>query len=704
MLSKTTIVLDIEVYRNVFLIGIKRLSDGKVRIFEQSDRSSIDWELVFNTLRNWRVVTFNGMSYDMPVLFYAGELVCEREWDPIDSGTEIVEGETSTRQRTCLEIKAISDRIIGERVKWWDAYKVTGVPIPRWLDHVDLIEPQPNPFASLKILNGRMHGRWMQDLPYPHDAELSHEQIDTLREYLHNDLAATESLWHALAEPMALREAMGETIGIDLRSKSDTQMGLSIIKHRVEQKLGRRLPRVQGSRSQSFVYEPPAYLRFETPALQERLARLREHVFQTDSKTGKVGLPEFISQPIIIGGSTYAMGIGGLHSTESNRAIRSDSTHALIDADVASYYPRIILSLGLVPAAIGPIFLQVYEAILNDRLAAKARQKEIKTKISASEAFAIAALAAELALQQAIDGGLKISANGTFGSLGSPYSIMFAPHLLIAVTLTGQLALLMLIEWAEQAGIEVVSANTDGVLFRCPRSLFGGLEKDRLRPSALADITGRWESETQFSLEFVEYAGIFNQSVNSYIALKAKGGHKRKGPLANPWSNHPDDWNPRAALMKNPQTTICSDAALAFIRDGVSPWETISACRDVRQFISLIRVTKGATWRGDYLGKVVRYYYGRDGEPIFEAAPNPETGVFKKVPETDGCRPLMTFEPSGEADLPWVLPTDIDYARYVAEAHKILDELGALGARVEPAKLGRMTQARWAALLRMMTI
>lgn len=720
--KKPVVFLDIEVYPNVFLVGVKRAADGRVVIFEQSDRAQIDLDRLSTILDSHTIVTFNGMSYDMPVLAYALREVYEPAHDVLTDGGSLSEldamidpgddgSEASAppsrgtyRRRTCTEIKEISNRIINERVKYWEADRITGARVPRRWDHVDLIEPQPNPFASLKILNGRMHGRWMQDLPYHHEDLLTHEQIDMLRAYLHNDLAATESLWAELAEPMALREAMGESIGIDLLSKSDTQMGIAIIKHRVERELGRRLPRASGSRSQTFGYEPPAYLRFETPALKERLARIREHVFQTDPKTGKVGLPDFIAEPIVIGGTTYAMGIGGLHSTEANRAVRADETHVLVDADVASYYPRIILSLGLVPAAIGPIFLKVFEAILDDRLAAKARQKDIKLKMSAEECSEIAALAVELALQQAIDGGLKISANGTFGSLGSPFSIIFAPHLMIAVTLTGQLALLMLIEWAERAGIEVVSANTDGVLFRCPCPMFAGLDKDRLRPSALAEITGRWERETQFSLEFVEYRAIYSQNVNSYIALKAKGGHKRKGPLANPWSSHPDDKNARAALMKNPQTTICSDAALAFVRDGTPIEQTVLACRDVRQFVTVIKVTKGATWRGEYLGKVVRYYYGHDGEPILEAAANPETGVFKKVPETDGCRPLMTFKPASDGDLPWAMPDDIDYARYFREARKILSEIGAMGAQVAPARLGRLNPVKVARLLELLTI
>lgn len=658
MTERPTYVVDIETYRNVFLIGIKRLSDGKIRIFEQSHREEIDYDLLRRILMSATIVTFNGKTYDAAVIWYA----IEGAYD--DHGNR--------RDRTNKELKLISDRIIQGNLKWWDVEREIGIEIPRNFDHVDLIEPQPNPFASLKILNGRMHGRHMQDLPYDPDDVLTDEQIDELRRYLHNDLAATELLWETLREPIELREKLGEMVGMDLRSMSDTQMGLAIIKKRCEDALGHRLKRDGGAPSaKAFFYEPPAYVRFETPALRSMLERIRQHQFIVQSN-GKVELPDFLTEPFRLGASEYAMGIGGLHSTESNRAIWSDSCAVLVDADVASYYPAIILSLGLYPQRIGPVFLDVYRGIRDDRVAAK----KAKNKV--------------------IDKGLKIALNGTFGSLGSPYKIVYAPDLMIAVTLTGQLALLMLIERAEAAGIPVVSANTDGVLFHCPRDLYAGVERDRLLPSRLAEITDEWERETQFDLEFNEYRAIYNQSVNSYFALKANGGHKRKGPLGNPWNPHPDDFDAvRGQLMKNPQATICSDAALARIKHGTPISETIRGCRDIRQFVTVIKVTGGATWRGEYLGKVVRYYWATDGDDILRAKPNAQ-GTHGKVPKTDGCRPCMTFEPRylQPDGIPWVLPTDIDYARYEAETEEILKTLGFYGRPPVPVRFGRLTAAK----------
>jgi len=629
------LVCDIEVYPNLFLIAFKRLSDGRVFTMEMSDRSQIDIPRLKKILKANTIITFNGMAFDVPLIFYA------------------IKGAT-TRQ-----LKSAADRIINGRVKYWDVEDLLGIKIPRDLDHLDLIEPQPNPFASLKVLNGRMHGRTLQDLPYDPDRVLTHDEMDQVTAYCINDLAATEALFNAMREPLEMRQVIGADLGVDLRSKSDTQMGLAIIKNRAERLLRRRIEKVPVKPGTAFRYKPPTYMQFETPILREMLERVREHEFVVKDD-GKVDLPSFLADtPVVIGETTYAMGIGGLHSTESNRAVHSDEEHVLLDADCAGYYPAIILTLGMFPPSIGKDFLPIFNGIREDRLVAKSAKDKARDK------------------------GLKIATNGTFGSLGNRYSFVFAPHLLIATTLTGQLALLMLIERAERAGIQVVSANTDGVVFRCPREHFDGVDGIRLNPSFLADLTSQWEIDTGFDLEFVEYEAIYNQSVNSYFALKKDGGHKRKGPIANPWSPHPDDFDPRGQLMKNPQATICSDAALALIKHGTPIEDTIYGCTDIRQFVTVIKADGGATWRGDYLGKVVRYYWSTDGDPIFKAKAHAKTGNHPMVPKTEGAAPCMT--------LPDDLPDDIDYERYVAVTREILMDIG-YAERPEVVKPIRLTK------------
>lgn len=622
-----TLVYDTECFRGFWLAAFKDVATGQVVTFEKSRRAELDRARLHRVFTRNRIVGFNSLGYDAPMVALA-----------LSSAGN-------------AELKSASDRIIKGGLRWWEVENALNVVVPR-LDHIDLIEPQPNAFASLKTLNGRLHGRRLQDLPFDPDADLSEAEMDIVAAYCVNDLEATQLLLEALAEPLAMREALGADYRQDFRSKSDSQIGEAIVRRRVEEMSGSRVERVHTPPGTSFRYAVPDFIRFETPALQQVLEDIRrtDFVIKPD---GGVDMPKSLADlKLTIGGSTYAMGIGGLHSTEANRAVRSDDERVLIDADVASQYPSIILKLGLFPKALGPHFLSVYAKIKADRLAAKRAKDKVRDK------------------------GMKIALNGVYGKLGSKYSILYAPHLMIAVTLTGQLTLLMLIERAEAAGISVVSGNTDGVLFHCPRRLQAGIEKDRLLPSALADVTAAWERDTGFDLEFAEYRAIYNQSVNSYIAVKADGKVKQKGPVANPWG---PDGDLRERLMKNPQMTVLADALMAFVTEGLPLEQTIRACRDVRGFVTVIKASKGATWRGEYLGKVVRFIWSTAGEPILRADAHPKTGNHAKVPKTDGCRPVM--------ELPDELPADIDYARYIAEAEKLLVEIGAVSALPPPVRI-----------------
>lgn len=656
--AKDVVFCDIETYHNLFYVAFKRRSDGKRLGYELSHRSKLDREAVRRILKRYTVVTFNGATYDVPIILLA------------------LTGADNA------ELKAASDRIIMGGMKWWDSERELGITIPKWLDHIDLFEPNPSVGDGLKTLNGRLHGERLQDLPYPSETILTDEQMDDVIDYcLMSDLDATENLHEALKEALELRVALGERYGMDLRSKSDAQVGETIIKKRIEQLTGKKPQKNPPKPGTAFKYEVPEWMSFETEQMQSVLDIVRDTTFILRDD-GKVLFPKaFEALQITIGGSTYKMGIGGLHSTESNRAVHSDDDYVLIDADVASQYPNIIMKLGLYPKALGKDFLRVYQAIIDERLAAKRRSKQIDEELKTAGPNHAPVLKAEKAAMTVRDKGGKIQLNGVYGKLGSRFSILYAPHLLIAVTLTGQLSLLMLIERAEAAGISVISGNTDGVVFRCPRNLFDGFvmkdgkPTDRLAPSPLTEIIDWWEGKTGFKLEFAEYRSIYNRDVNYYVAIKPNGKGKRKGSIANHW--HPDspDYDPaREQMKKNPKMTIVGDAVLAFLRDGTPIEKTIRECQDVRGFLTVIKATGGATWRDGYLGKVVRYYWSTDGESMIKVKPHPKTGNRPKVPETEGCRPLMT--------LPKVLPADIDYARYIETAESILDDIGYYDAQV----------------------
>jgi len=293
------------------------------------------------------------------------------------------------------------------------------------------------------------------------------------------------------------------------------------------------------------------------------------------------------------------------------------------------------------------------------------------------------------------DDGGKIQINGTFGKTGSPYSILFAPTMLIQTTITGQLCLLMLIEWHEHYGISVISANTDGIVIKCRRDMLHISEH----------LIAEWQRRTGLEMETVEYKSIHSRDVNNYFAVKADGEVKRKGEYAI------------SGLVekKNPDIEICSDAVAAYLANGTPLLYTITECRDIRKFITVIKVTDGGTklwghgpikgtkvrdmiavlqengwtksgrfWSKDgygylrkpgeayitcfdpqtpeYLGKVVRWYYSTNAPgPIVRPNGN-------LVPNSLNSRPVMT--------LPDEFPDDIDYEFYYQKCLQILVDIG----------------------------
>jgi uncharacterized protein with von Willebrand factor type A (vWA) domain len=74
---------------------------------------------------------------------------------------------------------------------------------------------------------------------------MSVQDMDLLVRYCGNDLDATQLVYNALRGPLELRRALGEQYGMNLMSKSDSQVGEAIIKREVERVTKTRVERIQ---------------------------------------------------------------------------------------------------------------------------------------------------------------------------------------------------------------------------------------------------------------------------------------------------------------------------------------------------------------------------------------------------------------------------------------------------------------------------
>lgn len=643
--EKPIAVMDTECYRNYFLVCFKSLTSGRSKYFEMYDGHPLDRAGLLKILRNNRIITFNGNNYDIPIVSLA-----------LKQGTS---------NKT---LKACSDDIIVRGQRPWQVRDRYESPELNFLDHIDIIEPAPSVNCGLKLYGGRLHSKRLQDLPIEPDAFISPEQRGVLIEYCFNDVDNTTDLYNHILPQLTLRAQMSEQYGIDLRSKSDAQIAEAVIRSELERIKGEKLYRPELSPNYSFKYEPPAFIEFETEQLQNVFDTVCSAVFKlkqkkaTDSdddavsvdgvkvKVSGVEMPKEISGlKISMGSSTYRMGIGGLHSTESSVNHFSTKNVIIRDADVAAFYPQLILVCGLYPEHLGPEFLDVYRSIRERRMDAKARIKAATTLIEKGvSAIEVAVLRGDIASAKVIDMTLKIILNGTFGKLGSKWSFLYSPNLMLQVTITGQLVLLMLIERLELAGISVVSANTDGIVSKFTKS----------QESTYQAIVKQWEADTGFELEFADYKALYSRDVNNYIAIKTDGKVKQKGAFAFVGSKG-------SPAEKNPASYVCIDAVINYLKDGTPLEETLEWCPDVRRFLTVRRVTGGATFRGDYLGKTVRWYYSKNSNDCIRGATKGQ-----KVAKSDGAMPLMELNDR--------LPNDIDYDYYYAECASMLSDLGVM--------------------------
>ena len=606
------LVVDVECYPTWYCVSFYCPIRDKSITLIHTPEHPIDRQRLYALMTKNKLVSFNGTKYDIPMIFYA------------------IKGATNA------QLKRASDYLITENVMPWNFAREHGFRIPE-LDHIDIIDVAPG-MVGLKLYGARLHSPKLQELPYPIDSILTPEQAENVRRYNINDLHVTYVLYLTLIEQIKLRESMRHMAGIDLRSKKDAQVASAVLKHELEKRDGSAPERPIIPPGTKFKYEGPAnpeVLVFQTDTMKQVYADVLAAEFEVPH-TGKLALPRALEgRDVHIGGGVYRMGIGGLHSQEKSVSHVADDETIIRDDDFSSFYPNMMLSFRWKPRHLSDSFFDVLGGIVRTRLKAKDDGDKV------------------------VADSLKIVVNSTFGLTGSKYSFLYDPKVMIQVTLTGQLILLRIIERAYLAGINVVSANTDGVVVKIH------LYQEPAWEEIIADI----QRDTGIRTEDTHYSALYSRDVNNYIAVKPDGKVKLKGAYSS------------TGPQKNPVYEICVKAAIDFITKGVPVEDTIVKCDDVRQFVAVRTVQGGAVYGEsdeDYLGKVVRWYMADGSEGFIRTMKRDErTGNWKTVAKTTGSKPLM--------DMPTELPSDIDYAAYIREANEILMDIN-YHKRPDPVK------------------
>lgn len=613
---------DVETYPNYFLIAF--LFKGKhVVSFEIRNNQPFTQlqELVF-VCQNFTLVGFNSNYYDVPMLLHFA------------SGSA-----------TNNTLYALSYDLIEKEVAWWkikDSYKHSNFKF----DHYDIINVAPDPAkVSLKMYSARRLASQLQDLPFDPHTPLTDSQIETLRAYCVKDIVNTHGLKNDLHTEIEMRKFMSQQYNMDLRSKSDAQIGEAVALKLVEARLGRAVPKPINYKGKVLRYTVPTYIKFETPLMQNVCNVVANAEYPVSKESGKPEIPDVVSElKIKIGNTEYTLGIGGLHSKEKEQTIICGKRDRLRDVDADSFYPFLIINNQYCPKTMGAVFLQVYqEDLVNPRI----KHKRASANMDLTEAVRKE--------EKKLANSKKIVINGLYGKLGDPYSKMYAPELMISVCLTGQLSLLMLIERMELQGISAVSANTDGVVLKYTDD-----------QTELVDaIIKQWEKDCNFTTEETFYHALYSANVNNYIAIKSDKdcqiikGAKRKGIFSDHWITDQNNFK----LRSTPNFLICRNAVVNYLTERKPIEQTIRECTDIKQFLSVRAVKGGGVFRGEKFGRIARFYISNVSQDCLQYAKN-----GNKVANSDNAE-LMLNTTDG-------IPGDLDYDFYIPYADEMLYDIG----------------------------
>ena len=575
-------LIDIECYINYFLLGIWDFKTGERFSFEISEDLDQRKELYkFLSTYDKFWISFNGIHYDNMVLAH-GQI--NMWW----TGLSVKDA--------CSKLKQFSDRIINAEEA--DFGKFNNEKYYKWkFTNIDLYLYwskllRLSKKISLKGLGIQLGYPVVQELPFDPSLVLDKEQRAALKHYnLEHDLGILNLLTLAFegkSVPLGplgtiqLRQQVVNTYGINAWSMDAPKIASEVLLQDYCKITKQDLQTVRNLRfERSEIYFSKLFedlnIKFELPELKLLYLEWCGSV-DTFNKTFVTGTKR---HPLKV-----TVGVGGIHSVNTNEIYYSTNTQSVITDDIAAMYPTNIDNWN---AFRFPEILQAYKQFKTKRIIeTKPGMKAHKKGSPEWTNF----------FQQ--DLFYKLILNGVSGLLDMEHSWLYNPEGIMKVRCGGQLILLTLMEKCILNDIDVISMNTDGleiVIENSKIDLYLELVK---------------QVELQFNVQFEreKYSKIVYSSVNDYIAVLENGQLKKKGLfLTAPELGSSTDFLIVPKLLEQ-----------YFIND-IKPEVAIkNPDYDIYQFCASQKVDKSYTveWREIKQQRLNRYYASTKGAYLYK--------------------------------------------------------------------------------------
>jgi DNA polymerase elongation subunit (family B) len=240
-----------------------------------------------------------------------------------------------------------------------------------------------NRMVSLKRLQFEMDLENIEEMPIHHNKEnLTDEDIVLIKDYCKNDIFSTYEFYkvtigetdHPLYKgnnQIQLRMDIQEEFKIPCLNYSDSKIGDEMIKKYYCEQKGityKDLPKKGTFRKPFTVGSCVAhYVDFKTRELKEFLKRIKKVT---------LSLQDDFKEQLEFYGNTYTFAKGGLHTENGPKIFEADEDHLIVDWDVSSYYPAIIINNERYPVHLGKEFLSGYKQMFEKRLELKPLAKK----------------------------------------------------------------------------------------------------------------------------------------------------------------------------------------------------------------------------------------------------------------------------------------------------------------------------------------
>lgn len=656
--DKKVYVYDIEVFQNIFHCSVKNTETGEIYKFEISERknqlrelvkffkqvdSYIKWGDFYTTdLEIKSEVIFcgyNNLHYDNPIVNYI-----------IEYEDKLMSYNVATICSSIFNLSRTITTSTEDNIEAWKHWKYQ-----IWFDTFDILTMlYSNKLrVGLKEIQVTMQYPNVQEFVCDWSKPLPLEDFDEMIDYNINDIESTTELLNRCKESINLRIAIEDEYGVRVLSKDGVNIGMKILTQKYLEKTGLTWWDIEGLRS-PMDYIPLKdvilpFIRYDSPILQRVLNDMKSQIVSP----GRKGY----ENNFIFDGLRYTVGVGGIHSKNDPEIIIPKEDEMLIDIDVASLYPSMLIEYGFYPKHLGPEFLEVYSKIKDERIEAKHNGDKVKNET------------------------LKLALNGLSGNLQNEHNFCYSPFAVMQIRINGQLLLLMLAEKLTQVGCRIIQANTDGLFVLLKKEIY----------SKANNICREWEQLTRLTLEEDRFEAMYQYAINDYIAVK-EGYSKTKNPNLIKTKGM---FITEVLLGKGLSAKIIPEAIIRYFVDKVPVEDTIRGCKDIRKF--LMSEKTGKQWHVEYMNKeqqrTNRFYAStnggylwkwkdtghKEGEIITYTEPyvgerkyKASARQYQNMLTASGVTLLNKFD-----DKP-IEERKINYRYYIYEAYKIIRELKPL--------------------------